>query len=144
MERSIRHLNLANATVPIPDHGQPGHDPYQTVQVHDYLSVRFLRMDPLVRAASRRTIALFQAHYPEMLSRKFFVNVPLVMGWMFAAMKAFMAKETARKLTMLSYGEQLVAELGEGVPTEYGGKGGDLPEVGETVRYTRKVDASSS
>ncbi|KAI9805513.1 MAG: hypothetical protein M1825_000764 [Sarcosagium campestre] len=134
MERSLARLSLSTATLPIPDYGQ-GADPYQMVQVHDYLSVRFLRMDPTIRAASSRIIALFQAQYPELLSRKFFVNVPVVMGWVYAGMKVFMAKDTARKLSMLSYGEQLVRELGPGVPVEYGGKGPSLVDGGETVRF---------
>ncbi|KAI9845577.1 MAG: Non-classical phosphatidylinositol transfer protein (PITP) [Sclerophora amabilis] len=143
MEKSLSHLSLASARAgPIPDYNTGGADadPYQMTQVHDYLSVSFLRMDPAVKAASQRTIALFQAHYPELLSRKFFVNVPTVMGWLFSLMKTFMAKETARKLTVLSEGRYLVGELGEGVPEVYGGKGKALEEVGETVRLAKREE----
>ncbi|KAI9783023.1 MAG: Non-classical phosphatidylinositol transfer protein (PITP) [Peltula sp. TS41687] len=143
MERSIAHLHLNDATQPIPDYNSDPNstaankDPYQIMQVHDYLSVKFLRMDAATRAASQRTIALFQARYPELLARKFFVNVPFVMGWLFAAMKVFVAKETTRKLVMLTYGNRLVEELGVGVPRAYGGRGEELGEVGETVRLGR-------
>lgn len=59
------------------------------------------------------------------------------MGWLFAAMKMFVAKETTRKLVMLTYGNKLVDELGMGVPKAYGGKGEELSSVGETVRLMR-------
>jgi hypothetical protein len=135
-------LHLSDATQPIPDYDAKdgGGDPYQIVQVHDYKSVRFLRMDPSVRAASTSTIKLFQAHYPELLSRKYFVNVPLVMGWFYAAMKAVVATATMRKLTMLSYGESLVNELSDAIPAAYGGKAEPLEAIGETVRLERKED----
>ncbi|KAI9757774.1 MAG: Non-classical phosphatidylinositol transfer protein (PITP) [Chaenotheca gracillima] len=136
MELSLHHLSLQTATVPIPDYGT-GPDPYQMTQIHDYLNVSFLRMDPSVKAASQKTIALFQAHYPELLSRKFFVNVPYIMGWLFTLMKTFMAKETARKLTMMSHGEEVAVELGSGVPTAYGGTGAALEEVGESVKLVK-------
>jgi hypothetical protein len=77
MELSIRQLDLASATVPIPDGGP---DPYRMLQVHDYLDVSFLRMDPTIRAATKETISTFSMAYPELLKEKFFVNVPLVMG----------------------------------------------------------------
>ncbi|KAF2843457.1 phosphatidylinositol transfer protein SFH5, partial [Patellaria atrata CBS 101060] len=133
MERGIQKLSLPNATKPIPDHGA-GPDPYQGIQIHDYLSVSFLRQDPLVKAASKKTIEIMQAHYPETLARKFFVNVPLLMGWMFTAMKLFLAKETVRKFTVLSYGNQLVNELGKSVPASYGGTGSELDMAGETLK----------
>lgn len=134
MEKSIQALHLARATQPIPDLGQ-GPDPYQGFQVHDYQQVSFLRRDPLVKAATSRTIELLGMHYPETLSRKFFVNVPLVMGWVYTAMKLVVAKETAKKFTVLSSGNQLVGELGKGVPREYGGDRGELKEVGEAVKF---------
>lgn len=77
MELSVRELDLHNATEAIPENGP---DPYRMIQVHDYLNVSFLRMDPAVRAASKETIQTFSMAYPELLKEKFFVNVPLVMG----------------------------------------------------------------
>ncbi|KAF2473262.1 CRAL/TRIO domain-containing protein [Lindgomyces ingoldianus] len=132
MERSVHKLGLPTADKPIPDFGE-GLDPYQGFQVHDYLQVSFIRMDPNAKAASKKTIETFQKYYPETLSRKFFVNVPVVMGWLFAAMKLFVAKETIKKFTVLSYGTDLVGELGKGIPSEYGGEKGLLKDVGEGV-----------
>jgi hypothetical protein len=133
MERSVQKLNLAAATKPIPNFGE-GPDPYQGIQVHDYLKVSFLRQDPLVKAATKATIDILGRHYPETLSRKFFVNVPVVMGWMYQAMKLVVAKETAQKFTVLSYGNQLVGELGKEVPKEYGGTNEALSAVGEGMK----------
>lgn len=105
-------------------------------------------MHPSVKAGSRATIDLMtkvgQAepdtqntrpeplsrvcigqHYPESMRRKFFVNVPAVMGWMFSAMRLFLSKETVQKFTILGYGEYLAGELGHAdrLPKEYGGNG---------------------
>ncbi|KAJ4346100.1 Non-classical phosphatidylinositol transfer protein (PITP) [Ascochyta clinopodiicola] len=134
MEKSIQKLNLSSATKPIPNFGE-GPDPYQGFQVHDYLQVSFLRQDPLVKAATKKTIEVLSRYYPETLSRKFFVNVPVVMGWLFNATKLFIAKETVKKFTVLSYGNQLATELGQGIPTEYGGTKGALNEVGEGMQF---------
>ncbi len=135
MELSLAQLHLSETTVPIPDYNA-GHDPHQVIQVHDYLSVSFIRMDPHIRAASTATIKLFKDYYPETLSRKFFVNIPLLMGWVFATLRPFLAKETVRKFVVLSYGQGLAAALdglGEMVPPSYGGKGQELEECGLTV-----------
>lgn len=88
-----------------------------------------------MKAATKRTIQTLSSYYPETLSRKFFVNVPVLMGWLFSAMKLLVAKETTRKFTVLSYGEQLAGELGKGIPKVYGGeKEGGLENCGEGMR----------
>jgi phosphatidylinositol transfer protein SFH5 len=133
MELGVSKLDLPSATKPIPNYGE-GPDPYQGIQVHDYQSVSFLRMDPRAKAASKKTIELLGAHYPETLSRKFFVNVPLIMQWMFGAMKLFVSKETTNKFAVLSYGEYVATEIGsKKVPKEYGGEGGSLSDIGQTL-----------
>jgi phosphatidylinositol transfer protein SFH5 len=133
MELGVSKLELSKATAPIPDYNQ-GNDPFQGIQVHDYKNVSFLRMDPRAKAASKKTIELLGAYYPETLSRKFFVNVPLVMQWMFGAMKLFVSRETVKKFSVLSYGSGVAADLGDGVPAEYGGKAEKLEQVGEQTK----------
>lgn len=133
MELGIEKLELAKATNPIPDFGE-GPDPYQGIQIHDYLNVSFLQMDPDAKAASKKTIETLQSYYPETLSRKFFVNVPVIMGWLFSAMKLVVAKETVKKFTVLSYGNQLTKELGPGVPKAYGGEGEELENMAESLK----------
>ncbi|KAG3114353.1 hypothetical protein PI124_g6848 [Phytophthora idaei] len=114
MEKGIQKLKLNEATVPIPDYG------------------------PDVKVASRKTIDVFSKVYPEMLSRKFFVNVPVVMGWMFTAFKLFLSAETVCKFTVLSYGEELHTELGDGIPEVYGGKAAPLDTIGEQTLYAEE------
>lgn len=53
---------------------------------------------------------------------------------MFTAMKLFMAAETQKKLTALTYGKYLAGELGEGIPAAYGGTGPDLADIGKTPK----------
>lgn len=134
MELSVQQLDLPSATIPIPKDGE---DQYRMVQVHDYLNVSFLRMDPHVKAASKETIQVFALAYPELLKEKFFVNVPVLMGWMFSAMKLFLSPATVKKFHVLSYGNALAGELksfGGELPTAYGGKSGDVKD-GLSVNY---------
>lgn len=143
MELSVKELDLASATVPIPADGV---DPYRMIQVHDYLNVSFLRAPPAVRAASKKVVETFSMAYPELLSEKFFVNVPLIMGWMFTAMKVFLSPETIKKFHPLSYGSSLAGELkalGPELPTPYGGKGKDITE-GMTVKYAAGSEVAVS
>lgn len=133
MELYLEKLSLSEVTTPIPDFGQ-GLDPYQGIQVHDYMNTSFLRPPPAVKATTRKTIEVFQNYYPETLSRKFFVNVPVVMGWMFTAVKVFLSAETVKKFSMLSYGSTLAVELGPEIPTEYGGRATSLISIGEELK----------
>lgn len=135
MEEAIAHLRLATTSTPIPDFNA-GIDPHRMAQVHLYEGVSFLRMDPHVKAASKATIELMAANYPELLSRKFFVGVPLIMSWMFQAVRMFVSAETAKKFVVISYKENLANELGEleGVPKAYGGKGLSLDELQNQLR----------
>lgn len=104
--------------------------------MHDYLNVSFLRMDPTIKAASKQTIETFSMAYPELVKEKFFVNVPLLMGWVFAAMKLILSPATIKKFHPLSYGSSLAGEVpfGKDLPIAYGGKGKDINE-GLTVKY---------
>jgi hypothetical protein len=135
MELSLAELSLSTATEPI----TAERDPYKMFQVHDYKSISFLRQSPSVKAASTETIKIFAQNYPELLREKFFVNVPAIMGFVYAFMKLFVAAKTIRKFHPMSNGGALAAEfadskvkaLGEKLPTEYGGKGKDLKELGK-------------
>ena len=134
MELTLAHLHLDTASEPIPDYGQ-GPDPYQAIQIHDYLSVSFFRQPAEIRASSRRIIDLFQKLYPETVSYKYFVNVPWVMQWMMGAMKAVVSQDSVRKMTWMTYGSELRTYLGDGIPKEYGGTGPALTECAMTVAY---------
>jgi hypothetical protein len=110
MELSVKELDLPSATEKIPEDGI---DQYRMLQVHDYLNVSFLRSPPEVKAASKEVIQVFSMAYPELVKEKFFVNVPVLMGWMFAAMKLFLSPATVKKFHPLSYGSSLAGELPE-------------------------------
>lgn len=128
MELSVQKLKLDQVTEPIPEGGE---DPYQMIQVHDYMNVSFWRMDPAVKAASKETIHVFSMAYPELLAHKYFVNVPAIMGWMFGAMKLFLAPATLKKFHPMTSGTTLATELKSIVstlPNEYGGQGPSVKE----------------
>ncbi|CAI6086959.1 unnamed protein product [Clonostachys chloroleuca] len=139
MELGVQKLRIDAATEPISDDPSVA-DPYKMVQVHDYLSVSFLRMDPHVKAASKQTIDAFATAYPELLEHKYFVNVPTIMGWMYAAMKLFLAPATLKKFHPMSSGTTLAAELPQiksSLPKEYGGEGPSVKE-GEEIKLVKK------
>ena len=140
MELGVQKLHLNAITTPIADGDDAaGADPHMMIQVHDYMSVSFFRMDPAVKAASRETIQTFSTAYPELLSHKYFVNVPALAGWVYAAMKLFLAPATLKKFHPMASGTSLAAELkGIGaLPKEYGGKGPSVKE-GQTVKLGDK------
>ncbi|PUU76028.1 hypothetical protein B9Z19DRAFT_1066953 [Tuber borchii] len=65
---------------------------------------------------------------------KSFVNVPLLMGWVFSAMNMIFNKDSFKKLYMLTCGASLAGELNsETVPESYGGKGAKLATKGMTI-----------
>ena len=59
MEITLAELNLNAATKPVPDYGQ-GPDPYQALQIHDYLSVSFFRQPGEIKQSSQKIIDMFQ------------------------------------------------------------------------------------
>jgi hypothetical protein len=138
MELAVQELNLDKATSVIDYEGE---DPYQMVQVHDYLNVSFLRLNPNIRAATKKTIEVFSTAYPELLREKFFVNVPAIMGWMFALIKLFVNENTTRKFHPISNGANLAREfpgLVEKFPKAYGGKASELEGSARTVALKKK------
>jgi hypothetical protein len=135
MELALQELDIASATKPI----TADYDPYKIFQVHDYKSISFLRQSPQVKSASAETIKVFAQNYPELLKEKFFVNVPAIMGFVYAFMKLFVAPKTIKKFHPMSnggnlaleFGESKVSSLGEKLPANYGGKGAALEEQGQ-------------
>ena len=138
MELALQSLTISSATTPI----TADFDPYKVYQVHDYKSVSFFRQSTKVKSASTEVIKTFAQNYPELLKEKFFVNVPVIMGAMYAFMKLFVAKKTAKKFHPMSnggvlaqeFGDSRVKGLGEMLPKEYGGKGEDLSVKGTTPK----------
>jgi hypothetical protein len=138
MEVAVQDLKMKDATEVI---DYDGEDPYQMIQVHDYMNVKFFSMDPSVRAATKKVIEVFATAYPELLSEKFFVNVPAIMGWMFTAMKFLLSRNTTRKFHPITNGANLAREfsssIAEKIPKAYGGKG---PELKENARFIPLIE----
>lgn len=143
-ELGIQQLKLNDATEPITTES----DPYKIMQVHDYKSISFLRQPPSVKAASTEVIKQFALAYPELLKEKFFVNVPAIMGWMYALIKVFIAEKTAKKFHPMANGANLAAEFKTSsmeekqLPKEYGGEGGsgdgkmkDIPGLVNVLKF---------
>ncbi|GAQ08957.1 phosphatidylinositol transfer protein sfh5 [Aspergillus lentulus] len=144
MELAVKELKMAEATSVI---NYDGEDPYQMIQVHDYLNVSFLRLNPAIKAATKKTIEVFTTAYPELLREKFFVNVPAIMGWMFAAMKVFLSKNTTRKFHPISNGANLAREfpsLKDQFPKVYGGSAPALQEGARTVNLVQDEPAPAA
>lgn len=144
MELSVQKLKLNEVKALIPEGGE---DPYQMIQTHDYLDVSFFRMDPAVKAASKETIQTLSMAYPELLAHKYFVNVPFIMGWMFGAMKLFLAPTTLRKFHPMTSGTTLASELPAIVatlPREYGGKGRSVKEVGQQLAFAEAAPVADT
>lgn len=98
-------------------------------QVHDYKGVNFFAMDAKTKTATKNTIQIFQDYYPEMLDKKYFVNVPRIMGWVFTLVKPLVSKETLEKFNVLSDGSKLASSVGDWAPKSYGGKAESLSEL---------------
>ena len=107
------------------------------IQVHDYKNVSFLRLDSGVKKASTGTVKTFGTVYPELLSKKYFVNVPWFMTWVYSFVKGFIAPKTFKKLNTIANGAELAKEFGEygyNLPPLYGGKGYVLDAQGVAPR----------
>ncbi|KAH3670272.1 hypothetical protein WICMUC_004925 [Wickerhamomyces mucosus] len=94
-------------------------------QVHDYKGVSFLRFDPKVKAGSKLIIKTFQDYYPELLNKKYFVNVPLIAQWIYDLIsRAWLPTETSSKFTLLNNAKDLRSRINtDKIPVKYGGKG---------------------
>lgn len=92
-------------------------------QVHDYNNVSMLRMDPNVKASTKQIIEIFGHNYPELLSIKFFINVPIFMGWVFTFVKklGIVNAQTLKKFQVLSNGNLSEWFGQDNLPAEYNG-----------------------
>lgn len=82
-------------------------DNHKVAQVHDYNGVSMFRIDPGMKAATKEIIQVFGDNYPELLSTKFFVNVPSLMGWVFTFFKTIgiISEATLKKFQVFNHGD---------------------------------------
>jgi len=99
----------------------------QMVQVHDYEGVGLSSRTPESKAAAAEASNIFQSHYPEMLYKKYFVNVPTFMSWIFWLFKPMLSAQTIAKMSVVGKGAYAIGrELSviideKELPKRYGG-----------------------
>lgn len=93
-------------------------------QIHDYKGVSMFRMDPNLKAATKQIISIFGDNYPELLSIKFFLNVPVFMSWVFTFIKklGIISPETLKKFQVQNNSNIASYFPHSELPSEYGGK----------------------
>ncbi|KAG6841636.1 hypothetical protein H0H93_004201 [Arthromyces matolae] len=100
----------------------------QTVQIHDYLGVGLGSRDAKSKAAANEATNIFQSHYPELLYKKFFVNVPTIMNWIFWAFKPLLPAATLAKMSVVGTGHHALSKAllpvidAKELPERYGGE----------------------
>ncbi|KAI0352077.1 CRAL/TRIO domain-containing protein [Trametes cingulata] len=100
----------------------------QMVQIHDYEGVSMTQRDANQKAAAKEATSIFQNHYPEFLSRKFFINVPTLLTWIFWLFKPLISANTLAKMSVVGTGAKTIgAELSQVIdpkelPKRYGGQ----------------------
>ncbi|KAK6459523.1 CRAL-TRIO domain-containing protein [Scheffersomyces xylosifermentans] len=95
MEKAIQLLDFAD-----PANNKLG-------QIHDYNNVSMFSIDPGMKAATKEIIEIFGDNYPELLSTKFFINVPILMAWVFTFFKTIgvISAATLKKFQVLNNGD---------------------------------------
>lgn len=113
---------------------------HKVAQVHDYKGVSMFRIDPNLKAATKDIVQIFGDNYPELLSVKFFLNVPLVMSWVFYFFKkiGIISEETMKKFEVLNSGNLAEWFGTESLPKEYNGGVSspykDLQDIGKKTK----------
>jgi len=82
----------------------------QMVQVHDYEGVGLSSRTPESKAAAGEASNIFQSHYPEMLYKKYFVNVPTFMSWIFWLFKPLLSAQTIAKMSVVGKGSHAIGK----------------------------------
>ncbi|KAG8717173.1 Non-classical phosphatidylinositol transfer protein (PITP) [Ceratobasidium sp. 394] len=114
MERGLREIDFVNVDA--------------MVQVHDYAGVSMTSRDAQSKKAAAEATKLFQDYYPELLSAKFFVNVPSLFTWIFWLFKPLVSAQTLAKMKVVGTGPQTIGKemlphVAESeLPSQYGGK----------------------
>ncbi|KAK6200311.1 CRAL-TRIO domain-containing protein [Scheffersomyces amazonensis] len=116
-------------------------------QIHDYKNVSMFKMDPGMKQATSQIIEIFGQNYPELLSIKFFINVPAIMSWVFTFFKKLkiISPETLNKFEVLSGGDLSNWFKRSRLPKEYGGEiGSKSGSNGQTDETIFDIEVSNS
>jgi len=100
----------------------------QMVQIHDYEGVGFSSRTTNSKNAASEASSIFQGHYPELLSRKFFINVPSFLSWIFWIFKPLISSATLAKMSVVGSGQRAIGQAllpvidADQLPKRYGGE----------------------
>lgn len=94
---------------------------HKIVQIHDYNHVSMFGVDKNMRKSTKAIIKIFGDNYPELLSTKFFINVPSIMRWVFSFIVniGVISEETLKKFNVLNHGDLSKFFKAENLPGEY-------------------------
>ncbi|EPQ56610.1 CRAL/TRIO domain-containing protein [Gloeophyllum trabeum ATCC 11539] len=104
----------------------------QTLQIHDYEGVGLRSRDANSKNAASEATNIFGSHYPELLYKKFFVNVPSLMTWIFWLFKPLMSANTLAKMSVVGSGPNAIGKAllphidAKELPKKYGGEAPDF------------------
>ncbi|KAF8202388.1 CRAL-TRIO domain-containing protein [Pholiota molesta] len=113
MEKSVAQLNFTDID--------------QMLQIHDYEGVSLTSRDANSKAAASEATNIFQNHYPELLYKKFFINVPTILNWIFWVFRPLISANTLAKMSVVGTGHHAIKKaLSEyidvtSLPKRYGG-----------------------
>jgi len=99
----------------------------QMVQIHDYEGVSMSSRTPASKNAASEASSIFQGHYPEFLAKKFFVNVPSFLTWIFWIFKPLLSSATVAKMSVVGSGPKVIGSAllplipADQLPKRYGG-----------------------
>ncbi|KAJ7035623.1 CRAL-TRIO domain-containing protein [Mycena alexandri] len=114
MEKSLELLDFANVD--------------QAIQIHDYAGVSMSNRTPASKNAASQASNIFSSHYPELLYKKYFVNVPGYMSWLFWIFKSIIPSATFAKMSVVGSGAHSIGKVllpvipADELPKRYGGK----------------------
>lgn len=119
----------------------------QMLQIHDYEGVSLSSRDANSKRAASEATEIFTNYYPEFLvgvflyafffsrflymfgkHKKWFVNVPTFMSWLFWAFKPFLPTRTFSKMSVVGHGAAVISQdllpyiSKEQLPERYGGE----------------------
>ncbi|KAK1235681.1 Non-classical phosphatidylinositol transfer protein (PITP) [Marasmius sp. AFHP31] len=100
----------------------------QQIQVHDYEGVSMTSRDANSKNAASQASSIFGSHYPELLYKKFFINVPSYLSWIFWLFKPILPAATLAKMSVVGSGSYSIGKAllpfvsAEDLPKKYGGK----------------------
>ncbi|KAF9269104.1 CRAL/TRIO domain-containing protein [Marasmius fiardii PR-910] len=100
----------------------------QMIQIHDYEGVSMTSRDANSKNAASQASSIFGAHYPELLYKKFFVNVPSYLTWIFWLFKPIIPAATLAKMSVVGTGSHAIGKAllphidANELPKRYGGK----------------------